>query len=377
MPSLAEFPGSQLEELIDSDQGVALDSADIRPSGSYSDTSSVFDLPFSSPMMTTPSVVSEPLCSPYQLTSPGYATTQVFSYPHDLSLPAVSHTMPEQFVGGLETSEVNAVILGSAGLFTGRQNSELDLICSVIEDVGHSVNAAPHPCNPHGSSLSVGNSKLINELVNVDMDNFLPSDNYPLSPAISGLFCQSNTNKTVLSSSPPSLTDRLGLCESSPLIPIGALHVSESRGSQTEKRSVIRSSSLPRSSCSPATIANGSSEHDSSGSFPASPASSTGTNGSRLVQMPFYQFKKLVDSPHFSERDKEEVKVIRKRGKNKMAAKTCRQRKIELISSLQQEVDQLKGVKAHLALRALILQREIEQYKSHCTHHTRAAPFRS
>ena len=371
--SLAELPGCQLEELIDSDQGVALDSADIRPVESYSDISTTFDLPFSSPTMTAPSVVSEPLCSPYQLTSPGFAPAQSFTYPHDLSLPAVPHTMPEHFVGGLEAIQVNSVLHSNDGLITGRQNSELDLICSVIEDVGHTVGSADH-AHAQGAGISVSSTKLLNQLVSSgDMDSlWLPSDNYtlPLPPTSSRLSsCLTDTPLKNVSST-PSLTVRVDFCERAPSIPIGALHVNESRGSQTESGSTCQSSPFAQSTCSPVTTANGSNDHDSVSSLPPSPLSSTGNEHSSLVDMPFYQFKKIIDSPHFSERDKEQVKVIRKRGKNKVAAKSCRQRKLELITSLQQEVDRLKEVKSRLALRELTLQREIEQYKSQCSQST-------
>lgn len=100
---------------------------------------------------------------------------------------------------------------------------------------------------------------------------------------------------------------------------------------------------------------------------PDIPQSFNGISKSEIIDMPYFEFKKLLDSGTFSERDKEEVKAVRKRGKNKNAAKNCRYRKLEHLSGLQQEIDSLKGKKARLALKVLSLQREIEGYKSKCT----------
>ena len=100
---------------------------------------------------------------------------------------------------------------------------------------------------------------------------------------------------------------------------------------------------------------------------PDIPQSFNGIGKSEIIDMPYFEFKKLLDSGSFSERDKEEVKAVRKRGKNKNAAKNCRYRKLEHLSGLQQEIDSLKGKKARLALKALSLQREIDGYKSKCT----------
>lgn len=108
------------------------------------------------------------------------------------------------------------------------------------------------------------------------------------------------------------------------------------------------------------------SEYGKDAASPDVPTSIPGLNKLDIVEMPFYEFKKIVENGSIPERDKEEVKAIRKRGKNKMAAKTCRQRKLEVLNELQRDVDRLKGTKARLALKALSLQREIEAYKMKC-----------
>ena len=87
----------------------------------------------------------------------------------------------------------------------------------------------------------------------------------------------------------------------------------------------------------------------------------------KIVDMPFYQFKKILDDPNVDCDKKEEVKNIRKRGKNKVAAKNCRQKKIEVVLGLQQEVDQMKDDKKRLNMRCQGLEREINMLKQRCS----------
>ena len=87
----------------------------------------------------------------------------------------------------------------------------------------------------------------------------------------------------------------------------------------------------------------------------------------KLVDMPFYQFKKILDDPNVDPTEKEAVKNIRKRGKNKVAAKNCRQKKIEVVMGLQQEVDRMKEEKKRLDLKCHGLEREINRLKQRCS----------
>lgn len=86
-----------------------------------------------------------------------------------------------------------------------------------------------------------------------------------------------------------------------------------------------------------------------------------------IVSMPFHKFKENLDSPHMTEQEKSELKEIRRRAKNKMVAKMCRQCKMDLITSLQQEVEQLRKSKRELQCRAESLQREIEDLQTRCS----------
>ena len=61
-------------------------------------------------------------------------------------------------------------------------------------------------------------------------------------------------------------------------------------------------------------------------------------NHEELVSMPFYKFKRLLGSPSLSGDDKLKAKAIRKKGKNKSAARNCRERKMTMLEGLDQEV---------------------------------------
>jgi FtsZ-binding cell division protein ZapB len=102
-----------------------------------------------------------------------------------------------------------------------------------------------------------------------------------------------------------------------------------------------------------------------------SPSSSkspgNGVSTDTFVEMPFYQFKKILDDPSVDPTKKEEVKSIRKRGKNKVAAKNCRQKKIEVVMGLQQEVDKMKEEKKRLDSKCKGLEREINSLKQRCS----------
>lgn len=89
----------------------------------------------------------------------------------------------------------------------------------------------------------------------------------------------------------------------------------------------------------------------------------------KLVEMPYYQFRKLLDDPSIPERKKEEIKNIRRRGRNKTAAKLCRNKKLQMIMGLEQEVEQLRKTKSLISVRTQSLEREIAELKKKC--HTR------
>ena len=86
----------------------------------------------------------------------------------------------------------------------------------------------------------------------------------------------------------------------------------------------------------------------------------------RLIDMLYYQFRKLLDDPSISENMKEEMKSIRRKGKNKAAAKACRQKKVHKVKGLEQEIEQLRRTKLQIVLRTEAFEREIAELKRHC-----------
>ena len=115
--------------------------------------------------------------------------------------------------------------------------------------------------------------------------------------------------------------------------------------------------------------------HSTSSPSPSTPSSivAVGASGAtkgniapEIIKMPFYQFKKILECPDLPEQKKAEVKSIRRRGKNKMAAKNCRQRKLEVIMGLQEEVDKLKDTASKMRVKNLALEKQIEMFKLKC-----------
>lgn len=94
--------------------------------------------------------------------------------------------------------------------------------------------------------------------------------------------------------------------------------------------------------------------------------STTAKKPDGLVHMPYYRFKKILDSPTVTEEDKSDIKNVRRRGKNKIAAKNCRQRKQELVLGLQEEIERLRSERDGVFLETRTIEKEIAQLKSHC-----------
>ena len=86
----------------------------------------------------------------------------------------------------------------------------------------------------------------------------------------------------------------------------------------------------------------------------------------QLVHMPFFKFKRLLDSPSVTDEKKTDIKNVRRRGKNKIAAKMCRQRKQELVLGLQQEIEALKSHREQISVVKANLEEEVGRLKTHC-----------
>ena len=85
-----------------------------------------------------------------------------------------------------------------------------------------------------------------------------------------------------------------------------------------------------------------------------------------LISMPFYKFKRLLDDPSLSSDDKRQAKAIRKKGKNKSAARDCRQRKMAMLDGLEQEVIILQQQHAALLKQKAQLFAETKLWETKC-----------
>ena len=149
--------------------------------------------------------------------------------------------------------------------------------------------------------------------------------------------------------------------------------------SASSQTTAASSSSLGRSRSPSPTPCSGSSKHSTpppqcleppakskTGSTSSCEGLLSPTKADQLVDMPFYQFKRIVDNPSLHESERTLVKTIRRRGKNKVAAKNCRQRKLGVLSCLQQEIDRLKAEKSTVVMRSQSLEREIDLLRKRC-----------
>lgn len=146
---------------------------------------------------------------------------------------------------------------------------------------------------------------------------------------------------------------------------------SHSQASQTHShRSNLQATTQPSlRTAPPQALGLNANRHTHSPSPSPSPKPEVSKEDGQLVEMPYYQFRKMLDDPNISEKRKEEVKNIRRRGRNKTAAKLCRSKKLQLIMGLEQEVEQLRRTKSLISVRTQSLEREIAELKRRC--HTR------
>ena len=99
------------------------------------------------------------------------------------------------------------------------------------------------------------------------------------------------------------------------------------------------------------------------------PSSSQNINlpsNNELVTMPYYKFKRLLDDPSLTAEEKAKAKAIRKKGKNKHAAKHCRQRKMAMLDGLEHEVASLQDQLALLASQKAQLMAETRFWEGKC-----------
>ena len=337
----AEMTKQPCDELLELDQGVAMEvSADHHGFASETQTYdlSLNNSPISgfspSASVVTSSSFPDILCSPY-LTSP--ATQQTFTYPTPPPPAPVSVQLPDQLVAA--DIPPHPLVPVSAS----RQNSELDLICTILGEDMTSTQPTTL-ANSYSNSCTLQLHDVHSLMIN-SPPSVLSCDG--------STFTDSRTDCDVssLASSLPSPT---------PWISTGKNTERSNRGSQTERRlspsrSPITEPMQTSSDGTPSPL------NRPRGSTSSDVGPDLGKE--QFIKMPFYDFKKILDNPTVSERDKDDVKSIRRRGKNKVAAKVCRQRKIDLVNGLQYEIDLLKEEKDKLLDRTKAEQQKLQWYK--------------
>lgn len=92
-----------------------------------------------------------------------------------------------------------------------------------------------------------------------------------------------------------------------------------------------------------------------------------GYSSEELVHLPYQEFKTLVRQLKLDSVTLRKAKEVRKRGKNKLAAKNCRQRKIDSVSGLSGEIHHLRQQLKSVACEKDSLLHELRVWKAKCS----------
>ena len=149
---------------------------------------------------------------------------------------------------------------------------------------------------------------------------------------------------SVVSSSSAPLLSSTSICMSQPIcVPSSAVHTPayncgqpESSCSKSSKQTTTKGSPIP------------------------------GYSETALVDMPYTEFNNLIKKLKLAEDAVSKAKDIRKKGKNKAAARNCRQNKVNAIVSLEKEVHTLRQQLSQCSLERDSLLRELQVVKSRC-----------
>ena len=91
-----------------------------------------------------------------------------------------------------------------------------------------------------------------------------------------------------------------------------------------------------------------------------------GLTEDELIEIPFTKLKIIAKQNSISDDVLRRAKEIRKRGKNKQAARTCRERKMTTICTLGDEVKHLKSQLSNMTLEKERIKRELQIWKNRC-----------
>ncbi|XP_052398692.1 endoplasmic reticulum membrane sensor NFE2L1 [Carassius gibelio] len=84
-----------------------------------------------------------------------------------------------------------------------------------------------------------------------------------------------------------------------------------------------------------------------------------------IVNLPVDEFNRLLAKYHLNEAQLTLIRDIRRRGKNKMAAQSCRRRKLDVLLGLECSVDSLRRLRAKLLRENSEILRSIREMKQH------------
>lgn len=94
----------------------------------------------------------------------------------------------------------------------------------------------------------------------------------------------------------------------------------------------------------------------------ASGASRFPASEDEIVDMSISEFSSFLET--LSDTDAQKARDIRRRGKNKVAARLCRKRKIELVSDIETDIDTLRKKKEDIINERKKLQAENAYYRN-------------
>ena len=336
--------------------------------------------------LKSPVFSNGPPCSPYHIATPSPVLVTASDF-QTMTLNDCNALMVNSVAIGDNMSDFS----GSPAPSCSRQCDDLDMLCSVCEDVGSLTDLprpslySPPPCppSPHMRTtstthpMSTSPSLILEATLRVELSevhsklsNHLPqrhspsNDRYPPSSGGltslhgSGHLGSGQVNIKLENGARNSTCSRSSQTSASPCPPTPTVSVSNSTMKHTCGATLPPSSPLM-------TLSPHSPSCASTGTKDSKPSGSENPDQS-LINMPFHQFKQILDSSEVPETDKEEAKCIRRRGKNKVAAKNCRQRKTEIIFGLQREIEQLKEAKSKMAIKSRNLQAEITMLRQRC-----------
>jgi len=87
-----------------------------------------------------------------------------------------------------------------------------------------------------------------------------------------------------------------------------------------------------------------------------------------IIESPVEHFNEMLQKYSLSESQLQVIRDIRRRGKNKVAAQNCRKRKLDVIITLDEEVDQMRAEKQRLIKERHMIDKEMKEFREKLDH---------